>query len=355
MARLFPGTTRLFQVVALVLLLSSCSQCQMLNSTNSLNPDPKYVFMLRGDTAPLVSTVPERSLSALVRTEIESGNDNIWEEDVNFGTIFRCSEETKSFLEIPGISLGDSDSGFALSFWFKTEDGNTTAAKNQTAYLLSTAGSQISVALGESESDIPGLLRSTVAGDASAKASSVYSNDCVDAASCPREMKPPTIADGNWHHMTITTNFNGTAKGYRMYIDGVKVGETETGGGIDLRDGSMFLCAADGTGTDIFDGNIVDLVMYDESLTEDQVVVLYNARNPFTSAISPGMCSDIPIPGLFTQTTCEQGYQCYILPLNDIVELTNTHEYDDLVGRIGMWIIRCVYVSAMAVHCNNTN
>ena len=345
MGRLFPGTPRLFLVVALVLLFSSASQGQLLNSTNSINPDPKYVFMLRGETAPLVSTVPERSLSALVRTGIETGNENIWEDDVNFGTVFRCSEETKSFLEIPGISLGDS--GFALSFWFKTEDGNTTAAKNQTAYLLSTSGSQISVALGESESNISGLLRSTVAGDASAKASSVYSNDCVGVSSCPREMKPPIIADGNWHHVTITSNFNGTAKGYRMYIDGVKVGETDAGGDIDLRDGSMFLCAADGNGANIFDGNVVDLVMYDESLTEDQVVILFNARNPFTSAISPGMCSDTPIPGLFTQTACEQGYQCYILSLNDIVELTNTHEYDELVGRIGMGIITIIRITCV--------
>lgn len=283
-------------------------------SINYTYPDPKYVFLLREEGA-LLSSVPERNMSAKVRSTLNSEKDLVWEEDLNFGTVFRCAKETKSFLEISDIVTDNPAEGFAIAFWFKARDDDSTA------------------------NNFSGLL-SQGQGDSKVSISLENSTVCLGSteSNCRNFKGTPEITDGGWHHVTLTTYSQESSRGFRVYVDGVRYGEIEEDEMTVLDGSSLFLCASGGNGTDIFDGSIVDLVIFDRGLNGDEVVINYNVRNPFRDSINPGMCSDVAIPGLLTQTSCAEGFHCYKLSLNDLVELTNTHDYDELLGRIGLCV-----------------
>eukprot|EP00889_Picochlorum_renovo_P007782 jgi/Picre1/34812/NNA_002278.t1 len=171
----------------------------------------------------------------------------------------------------------------------------------------------VSVSLAATQSPLAGVLRATVTeeGDNN-QGSFLDSTGCADDPNCADGVQPPVVNDGNWHHVTLSA----TREVVQLYVDGYRV--------------------ANGSSKNIFDGSVTDLVIYDRGLTEDEAVVLYNARNPFKDA-TPGMCSDTPIPGLLT-SQCGAGFGCYKLSLNDVVELTRTHEFDYLVGRVGLCV-----------------
>lgn len=292
--------------------------------TNLTYPDPKYVFLLREEGA-LLSSVPERSMTAKVRSTLASEKDATWEEDINFGTVFRCGRDTKSFLEIPDIISDDSSGGFAISFWFKPRDD----APEEFSGLLSQGNGDSKISISVDNSTI-------CFGDTE--------------KTCLKPKDSPQIQSTGWHHVTLTTYSDDTESGYQMYVDGVEYGKFPETGAIDMLDGSsLFLCSTGENGTDIFDGSIVDLVVFGQNLEKDEVVTNYNVRNPFRDSINPGMCSDEAIPGILTQTSCAEGFDCYMLSLNDIVELTNTHEYDDLVGRLGL-CVPDIYTNLLPSH-----
>lgn len=313
-------------VITFLLLFSFLATHATAQETDLTYPDPQYVFLLREEGA-LLSSVPERNLSAKVRSSLASEKDVTWEEDINFGTVFRCAKETKSFLEIPDVVIDEPREGFAIAFWAKSRDGNTTM--NEFSGLLSH---------GEGDSKLAISLDNSTVCFGSSK------------TSCANLEESPEITDKGWHHVTLTTYSEDSEMGYQLYVDGVKYGEFP---GIDTKailDGSsIFLCSSDANGTDIFDGSIVDLVVFNRGLQEEEVVTNYNVRNPFRDSINPGMCSDMAIPGLLTQTSCTEGFDCYMLSLNDIVELTNTHDYDDMVGRLGLCVPE-IYTNLLPSH-----
>ena len=313
-----------------VLLLAFAGSCVGADST-ALFPEPTYVFLLRGETGALISTVPERTI------KVDAPEED-WIEDLHFGKVFRCSEEKDSYLRIPSLYLGNSN-GFAVSFWMKG-DANLSSNSNDGFDVLFSqgvagTGPSLSVSLAAKKNPLAGVLRATFIeeGD-SGQGSFLDSTGCADDSNCADGVQPPVVNDGNWHHVTLSS----TSGVVGLYVDGFMVGETEQRANISLPSNAsdVFLCTANNSTQSIFDGSVTDLVMYDRGLTKDEAVVLYNSRNPFKDA-TPGMCSDVPIPGLLT-SQCGSGFGCYKLSLNDVVELTRTHEFDYLVGRIGLCV-----------------
>ena len=297
-----------FERTLVYIVLSLVFTHTAAQATNLTYPDPKYVFLLREEGG-LLSSVPERNMTARIRSTLDSERDVTWEYDLNFGQVFRCAKETKSFLEIPDITTGSASEGFAIAFWFKSRDGNTTDGFSG---LMSQVDSNVSISVDNS---------------------TVCFGNARDA--CSKLKEAPQTTDNGWHHITLTTY----SKGYQVYVDGVEYGTFPVENARTELDGSsLFLCSTSANGTDILDGNIVDLVVFDQGLQKDEVVMNYNVRNPFRDSINPGMCSDTAIPGLLTQTSCAEGFQCYMLSLNDLVELTNTHDYDGMVGRLGLCV-----------------
>ena len=318
----------------LVMLLLACAgPCVGADST-ALFPDPKYLFLLRGETGALISSVPERSI------KVEAPEQD-WIEDLHFGKVFKCSEEKESYLRIPGLYLGNSNGqqdGFALSFWMKSDANASSTSDDGFDVLFNQGmgtGPTVSVSLAAMQSPLAGVLRATVTEEGDDNQESFLdSTGCADDPNCADGVQPPVVNDGNWHHVTLSA----TSEVVQLYVDGYRVGERDQRGNISLPSNrsDVFLCTANGSSKNIFDGSVTDLVIYDRGLTEDEAVVLYNARNPFKDA-TPGMCSDKPIPGLLT-SQCGAGFGCYKLSLNDVVELTRTHEFDYLVGRVGLCV-----------------
>ncbi|MHC4738742.1 MAG: LamG domain-containing protein [Planctomycetota bacterium] len=86
--------------------------------------------------------------------------------------------------------------------------------------------------------------------------------------------------DGKWHHAAITMD-NGASKGYKLYMDGVKVGERTYSGILSnwdtLKIGGDFQGPGNGR-PEFFHGLIDDVTIFDRTLSGDEVLELYRGE-----------------------------------------------------------------------------
>ena len=317
-------------------------------------PTPKYSFMLRNEAA-FFSSIPARNISVIPSVEPSPEGDLPLASDIHFGQVIDCSEKDGVYFRIPGLEFGGGG-GFAVAFWMKLDQAGAGQGFD---YLLSIQGqgsnSQVSLLVPEMKHPDHGVLRGVVKDDEDASKIDVFldSTGCVSQADCALGVQPLDIGDGNWHYVTLTTHSKKEGeKGFQMYIDGGLVGDMKdgeqyvtatsqhsaTGGGpMDFDGSDLYICArSSDDAADVMTGSIVDLLIFDQGLSEEQVKVLYEDHNPF-EVVPPGLCSVQPVNGTRTNT-CEKSHSCYVLSATDFVEFTQSHEYDNLIGRAGLCV-----------------
>ena len=85
----------------------------------------------------------------------------------------------------------------------------------------------------------------------------------------------PDVFDGAWHHVVVTLN-NGVSNGYKLYLDGTIVGENTFSGILGGWD-SIKIGGDDPHGPEFFHGLIDDVMVFDQSLSPEQVEELYRS------------------------------------------------------------------------------
>ena len=83
------------------------------------------------------------------------------------------------------------------------------------------------------------------------------------------------INDGRWHHISITL-VNGTAGGYKLYLDGVEVGQATFSGTLSDWD-TIKIGGDDVHQPDFFHGLIDEVRVYSRALSAEQIWELYQA------------------------------------------------------------------------------
>jgi hypothetical protein len=88
------------------------------------------------------------------------------------------------------------------------------------------------------------------------------------------------VADGEWHHGAITLD-NGASNGYKLYLDGVRVGQRNWGGVLSNWD-TLAIGARDSSGTivSVFQGGIDEIMIFCRSLSAEEVQEVYESGLP---------------------------------------------------------------------------
>jgi hypothetical protein len=302
-----------YSVISDTAFLICLALCLTVGSSGNASQVPDEIFrvLLHGNS-PLTSVVPNGTMNAAIRSNVSSPRDVLWAEDEHFsGPIFSCDSETRAHLEVEGFEeLAEPLDSFAVSFWFRARD--------------SLVGSNSSV--------ISPLVVVPTSPDTTLHVELRDSQLCVGGG-CTSDLE---LQDDNWHHLTISSNEDGTMD---AYIGGapVSVDTFEPSQDGTTSTSSLLLCYSV-IGEDVFDGYIADVVVFGRSLSEDEVVLNYNLRgNPFTSGL-PGLCSDVLIPGVITTTECGKDMGCYIFPERDLSTVDSTLALTGFGGRIGVCV-----------------
>ncbi len=87
------------------------------------------------------------------------------------------------------------------------------------------------------------------------------------------------LNDGQWHHLAVTSDYDGSANAARhyarVYVDGVQVGTAPFALRADFSGGITFSLGSQPSGSRPFDGAVDDVRFYSELLTPAQVYQLY--------------------------------------------------------------------------------
>ena len=95
-------------------------------------------------------------------------------------------------------------------------------------------------------------------------------------------------SDGQWHMMTGIRD--ASAESIELYIDGVNVGSAAASGGLLVGEQPLSIGRFWDFNPHWFDGNIDDFGIWNRTLTEEEILALYNAQ--------------LPIPGCTDSTAC---------------------------------------------------
>ncbi len=260
-------------------------------------------------------------------------------EDLWFGAnVFQCrgslspggpsSLVVEGFGESTAVSL--SPGSFSVSFWFRTNTSTGNSGVVQDLVWVPT-GNDTSLHVWLADGDL-------WVGDGRVTGSDT----------------PKYLADGRWHHVTITSGTTSGRNGSLLvdvYLEGVQVSNNtmQVSMGVDTGVSDLLVCdSVVENGEHVLDGQVVDLLVFDRGLSRQEVVLNYNLRdNPFVGASSdapsldgesndsPAVCSDEPIPGIITTTDCGEGHECYKLHARQYSELRSDGSlvvYDGLIG-----------------------
>ena len=287
---------------------------------------------------PLTSSVPS---GEIINAVIRPGGKGSFANDTWFGSnVFQCGVNTNtnggspgppSSLAVEGFGESDaaaSSGSFAVSFWFRTNTPMNGSGISQDLVWVPT-GENTHVHVWLSDGDLR-------VGDG-------------------RETGLD-LADGRWHHVTISSGTTSASDGngsrlVDVYLEGVQVSDDTMQVSSDAGPGVSNLLVCDsvvGRGGQVLDGQVVDLVVFGRGLSRDEVVLNYNLRdNPFAgSSVYPfyldgesddsrAVCSDDPIPGIITVTECGEGHECYKLHPRQFSELRpdgSLQGYEGLIG-----------------------
>ncbi|EFN59099.1 hypothetical protein CHLNCDRAFT_137883 [Chlorella variabilis] len=251
-----------------------------------------------------------------------------WVEDPAFGQVMACDEARQSYVSIPGLEYGQGG-GLAVAFWAKVRPhsgasmdyaySHTNAANTDYAFDPNT------VAVFFPERDHPdfGVARAMLrdATDVRTNGTDPFyldSSGCVasSAACTPAAAGAANLAaaEGQWHLLGLSTRPGG-GKGFQLYVNGTLAAEakedaegftkTATGGGPMNLTGNITLCSrSDLEPTRFFGGSIAHLLIYNTSLTPDQMRLIYETGQPQSQSASPAAA---PVPAGADQAAASPG------------------------------------------------
>ena len=334
-------------VSLLVCLLLATTNGQQLGDFLKSSGNNSIVLSvpLYGDAA-LASVVPNGTdaLFVSVRSDLEGRDDQLWLDDVHFGgPVFQCGGALESFLELDGFEGMISPSSFATSFWFRVAGGSDEAGASgggrgggaQTLMVVPTGnGTHIWVWV-DAEGDL------------------CVGDGCTEGLG---------LNDGDWHHVTLSTPTESservgeapapttTTTTISVFLGGVAVSSGEMVVSLvdnDPASSSLLVCAS-AYQDELLAGNVAGLTVFDRGLNATEVVLNYNLRdNPFTgsaptarsaalaSAALP-VCSDVPIPGVITYTSCATDHVCYKVHERSLSMIDPTLTLNEYGGRVGL-------------------
>ncbi|KAK2080285.1 hypothetical protein QBZ16_000138 [Prototheca wickerhamii] len=251
-----------------------------------------------------------------------SGYNVTWAQDSRFGSVLQCNQTAESRVEIPGVTYGQNGS-WALAVWVKWNVGSGDALE----YILSQNNSEnsnaalspdtVALYLPEQENPSYGVVRALVNDGADRQGNSsvplyLDSNGCVSQIDCGNGNNVSLIqSNDSWHLVGVTTLPEGGA-GFQLFIDGQLSGEmldsaapfTDYLGGVHAAahggdamnmTGDLVLCArSDLDASRFFTGQLVDLMLWNRSLTADDWAALYAASDstPATEPASNASSAD---------------------------------------------------------------
>lgn len=219
----------------------------------------------------------------------------------------QCDRTRTDFITLPGVTYGQTGP-FAISFWAKSKlsqgqgmeyvYGHASAADRD----LGADPNVIHAYFPQLDHPDHGILRAIVRdsqdGAVANGALPTYldSDGCVANGGCPTSATRGTRispADGDWHHIALTTQPSGGLKGLQMYVDGTFVGEMRsgetytdengdthqaTGGAPITLDGTLYLCSrSDKDPARFFSGSLANLRIFNSALQAEQVKAMYDA------------------------------------------------------------------------------
>ena len=307
------------------------SPTREIEIVQALNDSVELWLPLHGDDPLSNNILSGENIDANVRP----GGDPSFVEDRWFGAVFQCGPLSSLAIEGFGESAAGSlsPSSFSVSFWFRT---NT-----------STGGSGV----------MQDLVWVPIDGDTHLHVWLADGDLWVGDGRVTGLDVPDSLSDGRWHHVTITSGASSVRDGSApevvdVYLEGVQVSNNTVQVSANVEPGVSDLLVCDSVvenGRHVLDGHVLDLVVFDRTLSREEVVLNYNLRdNPFVSSSSyasfldgesndsPAVCSDEPIAGIITTTDCGEGHECYKLHARQFSELRSDGSLLGYEGSIGM-------------------
>ena len=164
----------------------------------------------------------------------------------------------ENFLVVDGTqdsSFIDVDKDFAISLWFRLDSNSL----NNKAVLISKS-------FRDNNNDYVWELSHTPWSGIEFNYNNEYQSNGI------------RIYDTDWHHLTLTYQKN-PVNGFRklyMYLDGIKVVESDRDFNSTQFNNQLFIGSRYGYPWESLRGSVDDIVMYDRALAEEQVQALYN-------------------------------------------------------------------------------
>ncbi|GAB4817823.1 hypothetical protein N2152v2_004869 [Parachlorella kessleri] len=269
-------------------------------------PEPVAYFPLLNGS--LASAYPEGAYQGVAH------NIGWDQEDPEAGSVLVCDKSQKSYVSIPGLQYGQGGD-FAISYWAKMHLVNGSAMEymyshnSTTTTAPATGANQVQVFAPERNHDSYGVVRvilrdSNDRGNNGTMPFFLDSDGCVSNPGCPGAVRNISMFADNgtttdWHLVTVTTQ-GGKWRGYRLFIDGQLAAEVApgvayvdgdgyakaiTGGDPILLDGDIVLCGrADLNQDRFFNGHIANLMIFNTSLSAEQVAAIYTLASADSSA-----------------------------------------------------------------------
>ncbi|KAI3433616.1 hypothetical protein D9Q98_003425 [Chlorella vulgaris] len=295
---------------------------------SSLPPMLAYFPLLSGN---LTSSYPDGAYQG-------AGSNLVAQQDPAFGAVLSCTEALRSYVSIPGLQYGQGGQ-LAVAMWVKAQPGPGSSmdyAFSHANALTTDLGMDPNVvALYLPERDHPdyGVARAMLrdSTDVRTNGSEPFYLDSDGCISTVRTCNPAgvrndslSVTDGQWHMLGVTTRPGG-GKGFQLFVDGRMVAEavegveyigtyrhlsscraqllpyvsgftkTATGGGPMNLTGNITLCArSDLEATRFFTGSLAHLLIFNTSLSPDNMLELYTTGRGFASALDQASTSQAP-------------------------------------------------------------
>lgn len=285
-------------------------------------PPPMAFFPL---TSPTIQSYPFGTYKAI-------SHGATVQTDALFGGSLHCNSTALNSVDLDPVLYGATNGLFAVNLWVRLGDMNSTAplyayshqalnpnAVNANGSTIATDASSTTLGWGPNQVQVYfpqashpayGVGRTYVRDENDVylgPASQGYIDTdglvAYDGVAYPPNGPPSPLLDGQWHMITVTSQLSPGAKGYRLYLDGSLVAQTNSttpeygpdgsllvvNGGAPLNlTGNIVLCTrSDDPAQRHFDGNLAYLAVWDNVLLPEQVKALYNAVNTKSMSIGP--------------------------------------------------------------------
>lgn len=278
-------------------------------------PPPMAFFPL---TSPTIQSYPLGTYKAI-------SHGATVQTDPLFGGSLHCNSTALDYVDLDSVLYGATNGSFTVNLWVRLGDMNSSAPlyayshqalnldaanTNASSSVVGWGPNQVQVYFPQASHPAYGVGRTYVRDETDVylgPASQGYIDTdglvAYDGVAYPPNGPPSPLLDGQWHMITVTSQPTPGAKGYRLYLDGALVAQTNSttpeygpdgtllvvDGGAPLNlTGNIVLCTrSDDPGERHFDGNLAYISLWDAVLLPGQVKALYDAVHSRAMSIGP--------------------------------------------------------------------